>query len=247
MIVGRLGKRGLKEGVAYKVDRRFAPRTLPDVEKMAAKDKHTFQGWALQQAGIEPFQLKPGPDRGIDARKPFWDPAGSDQRREIIVSVKGGMSLPAGCVRDLIGTVQRERAQIGVLITLRAPTANMVRDAVAATSYRGADGRVYPGIEILTVRDLLDGHSIEYPLQVASVEQPVVPVSTRARTDSLARRAVQQALLREEELTLLPPKARRRKQPQGAGGEQSGWPSSERPTERKRASARPANRHRICW
>ena len=38
--------------------------------------------------------------------------------------------------------MQRERAQIGVLITLNKPTAHMVRDAAGAPPYVGADGRV---------------------------------------------------------------------------------------------------------
>lgn len=180
VICDRLAKRGLKEGKDYTVDSRFAPATMPDVETLARKDKHAFQGWALQQAGIEPFQLKPGPDRGIDARKVFFDPPGSTQRREIIVSVKGG-NLPATCVRDLIGTVQRERAQMGVLITLKPPTKNMVRDAADAPVYRGSDGRLYAGIQILTVQDLLNGHTLEYPLQLAVANAATVP-ATAARS-----------------------------------------------------------------
>jgi hypothetical protein len=108
--------------------------------------------------------LKPGPDRGIDVRKTFFDPGGSEQRKEIIASVKGGKTLPAECVRDVLGTVQRERAQIGVLITLRPPTTAMKQDAVEAPTYRGSHGKIYSGIQILTVQDLLDGHAIEYSI-----------------------------------------------------------------------------------
>ena len=198
VIVERLAKSGLREDHDYKVDRRFTPPTMPDIETMARKNKHTFQGWALQQAGIESFQLKPGPDRGIDARKAFFDPPGSNERREIIVSVKGG-SLPASCVRDLIGTVQRERAQIGVLLALKKPTKNMIRDAAEAPPYRGTDGRIYPGIQILTVQDLLDGHSLEYPLQLVASTAPASIPKPAARpfqleAQNLPRRMVKAAL-----------------------------------------------------
>ena len=193
VIVERLAKSDAKEDRDYKVDGRFTPATMPDIETMARKNKHTFQGWALQQAGIEPFQLKPGPDRGIDARKTFFDPAGSNERREIIVSVKGG-SLPADCVRDLIGTVQRERAQIGVLLTLKKPTKNMIRDAEEAPPYRGTDCGIYPGIQILTVQNLLDGHSLEYPLQlVASATAPAMPQPV-ARPFQLEAQSVQRRM-----------------------------------------------------
>jgi DNA modification methylase len=201
VIVKRLTDQGLQEGVDYKVDARYAPPSLPDIQALASKDKHTFQGWALQQAGIEPFQLKPGPDRGIDGRKVFWDPAGSDQRREIIVSVKGG-ALPANCVRDLIGTVQRERAHIGVLITLRQPTKQMIHDAAEAPPYRGNDGRSYDGIQILTVRDLLDGHAVEYPLQLVARETPTL-LNVAPEHRAPMTRAIQQALPREDELRLV--------------------------------------------
>lgn len=177
VIVERLKADGLTEGKDYKIDGRFAPRTLPDIQAMARKDKHTFQGWALEQAGVEPFQLKPGPDRGIDARKSFFDPPGSAERKEIIVSVKGGQ-LPAGCVRDLIGTVQRERAQIGVLITLHPPTRQMIRDAADAPTYRGSDGKIYPGVQILTVEALLNSHAIDYPLQLVARPPATVPSVT---------------------------------------------------------------------
>lgn len=190
VIEQRLAKRGLKEARDYVVDSRYAPATLPDIEALARKNKHAFQGWALQQAGVEPFQLKPGPDRGIDARKMFFDPPGSNERREIIVSVKGG-NLPATCVRDLIGTVQRERAQIGVLITLKPPTKHMLRDAAEAPAYRGADGRIYSGIQILTVKDLLEGHTLEYPLQLAVANAtPMVPPTTAPRSFELESRPI---------------------------------------------------------
>jgi site-specific DNA-methyltransferase (adenine-specific) len=202
VITERLEKLGLVEGKDYRQDGRFAPPTLPDIEMMARKDKHTFQGWCLRQAGIESFQLKPGPDRGIDARRVFFDPAGSDQRREIIVSVKGG-KLKANDVRDLIGTVQRERAQIGVLITLKSPSASMQRDAADIEPYRGNDGRLYNSIQILTVADLLEGKVIEYPLQIVPRYQvPTVP------SIQPPRKPKQGALLVEDEVRLIPPRRR---------------------------------------
>jgi DNA modification methylase len=200
VIEQRLERLGLAEGKDYKIDRRYAPPTYPDVAKLAATQPHTFQGWALQQAGIEDFQLKPGPDRGIDGRKVFFDPAGSNERRDIIVSVKGGRRLSANVVRDLIGAVRRDRGHIGVLISLAEPTPAMRRDAADAPPYRSTDGRVYPGVQILTVRDLLAGKVVEYPLQL------VLPVGRPAAQAEPPRRAQQGALLREEEVILTAPR-----------------------------------------
>jgi adenine specific DNA methylase Mod len=71
VITQRLKRQGLKEGQDYKIDRRHAPRALPDLETLAKSNRHEFQGWALREAGIESFQLKPGPDKGIDGARYF--------------------------------------------------------------------------------------------------------------------------------------------------------------------------------
>lgn len=201
VMVGRLSKLGITEGIDYRVDGRYAPRTIPDIEKLAKRSKHEFQGWALEQAGIEGFQLKPGADRGVDGRKVFFDPAGSENRREIIVSVKGG-KLRANDVRDLIGAVQTHRGDIGVLVTLNEPTASMKRDAASLPPYEAVDGKRYPRIQILTVKNLLEGHTVEYPLQLAYARtQPTVPTKAGRKTS-------QPGLLREEQLELRAPRPR---------------------------------------
>jgi hypothetical protein len=76
-----------------------------------------------------------------------------------------------------------------------------------ASTYRGADGRIYSGIQILTVSDLLDGHIIDNPLQLAASRMPDV-LMPPTRPSSGVVRANQQPLFPDDELTLLPPKAR---------------------------------------
>jgi site-specific DNA-methyltransferase (adenine-specific) len=200
VICERLGKLGLREDRDYKVDGRHAPRTIPDIDRLAKRSKHEFQGWALEQAGIEGFQLKPGPDRGVDGRKVFFDPPGSDTRRELIVSVKGGQ-LKANDVRDLIGAVLTHRGDIGVLIALREPTPAMKRDAASLAPYEAADGKRYPRIQILTVKQLLAGHTVEYPLQLVYT-QPTVALPANMGP----RKISQPGLLREEQLELRAPR-----------------------------------------
>ena len=65
-------------------------------------------------------------------------------------------------VRDLRGVVEREEAQIGVLICMEKPTRNMRREAASAGAYKSPWGS-HPRLQILTIEELLAGHKIDYP------------------------------------------------------------------------------------
>ncbi len=60
-------------------------------------------------------------------------------------------------IRDLVGTVGRTKAEIGLFITLTPPTKPMLKEADSAGFYRAGNGREYPRIQILTIEDLLTG------------------------------------------------------------------------------------------
>jgi site-specific DNA-methyltransferase (adenine-specific) len=66
--------------------------------------------------------------------------------------------------RDLRGVIEREEAQIGLLISMEAPTKPMVKEAAEAGFYKppGLEDR-YPRIQILTIEELLAGKRVEYP------------------------------------------------------------------------------------
>jgi hypothetical protein len=60
--------------------------------------------------------------------------------------------------------VQRENAQIGVLITMQEPTQPMRTEAASAGFYHSDYfGRDYPRLQIRTVAELLAGRGIDYP------------------------------------------------------------------------------------
>jgi hypothetical protein len=89
---------------------------------------------------------------------------GSKAIGRVLVSVKGGGSLNPGMVRDLIGTVQSQRAEMGLFISLEKPTKGMVDAArQAGTFVWPFNGRTYPKVQILTVAELLDGKNPELP------------------------------------------------------------------------------------
>jgi hypothetical protein len=129
---------------------------------LAAENKYQFQWWALGQVGARPAEEKKGADRGIDGRLYFHDD-NSGQSKQIIFSVKGGgVSVPQ--VRDLVGVLDREKAQIGVFICFEPPTKPMLREAAEAGLYKSTDGTTYARIQILTIQQILDGQQPQYPL-----------------------------------------------------------------------------------
>jgi site-specific DNA-methyltransferase (adenine-specific) len=52
----------------------------------------------------------------------------------IIISVKGGENIGVQMVRDLRGLIERENAEMGILVSLVEPTAPMKNEAAAAGS-----------------------------------------------------------------------------------------------------------------
>ena len=141
------------------------PVSLPDARVLAEQDKFQFQWWALGLVGARPTEQKKGADKGIDGRLYFHDEPGG-KTKQIILSVKGG-GLKATDVRDLRGVLEREKAEIGVLITLDEPTKPMRAEAASAGFYRqpvvDQGGQQYPRLQILTVGELLEGKRIKYP------------------------------------------------------------------------------------
>jgi site-specific DNA-methyltransferase (adenine-specific) len=60
--------------------------------------------------------------------------------------------------------LERESAEIGVLITMQEPTQPMRTEAASAGFYESiAYQKKYPRLQLLTVGELLDGKRIDYP------------------------------------------------------------------------------------
>jgi len=149
------------DNVQYKVV--GEPVSLPDARALAEYDPYQFQWWTLGLVGARPIEEKKGADRGIDGRLYFHDETDSKKRKtkQIMLSVKSG-NVGVKDVRDLRGVVEREEAQIGVLICMEKPTRNMRREAASAGVYKSPWGS-HPRLQILTIEELLTGHKIDYP------------------------------------------------------------------------------------
>lgn len=135
------------------------PTTAEDAAELAESDKYQFQWWALGLVGARPTEQKKGADKGIDGRLYFHD--GGKATRQIIFSVKGG-KLKATDVRDLRGVMDREKAEIGVLLTFDPPTQPMRAEAASAGFYTSPWGK-HARLQLLTVAELLAGATVDYP------------------------------------------------------------------------------------
>lgn len=140
------------------------PVSLPDAEALAKQDPYQFQWWALGLVGARPVEQKKGADKGIDGRLYFHDEPGG-KTKQIILSVKAG-HIAVTHLRDLRGVLDREKADIGVLICLEDPTKPMRTEAAGAGFYKTPYGN-HPRLQILTIEQLLEGEKIDYPPQYA--------------------------------------------------------------------------------
>src|SRR5712692_3645931 len=105
------------------------PTDIGSARQLAHEDRYQFQFWATSLIRAKPLGAqegskigKKGSDKGIDGVIAFVEGGGSVKR--VLVQVKSG-HVKSGDIRDLIGTVQREQAAIGIFITLEEPSRDM--------------------------------------------------------------------------------------------------------------------------
>ncbi len=156
-------------GVDYEVI--GEPEDLGGAQQLAREDRYQFQWWALSLVKARPLggqagsrQGKKGSDKGIDGVITFIDDQGGEPKR-VLVQVKSG-HVKSGDVRDLVGAVEREKAALGLFLTLELPSRDMLAEATGAGFYHSPGwGRDYPRVQILTIEDLLKGAQPDMPPQ----------------------------------------------------------------------------------
>jgi len=147
------------------------PTTLDEAQHLATKDdRYQFQWWALgliparPQGGQGDSKAgKKGADKGIDGVMTFQDNYDSPHHR-ILVQVKSG-KVKSGDIRDLNGTVDREKAVMGVFVTLEPPSRPMEIEALEIGHWHSHSwNQDYPKIQILTIEQLLNGTAkVKFP------------------------------------------------------------------------------------
>jgi DNA modification methylase len=149
--------------------------------------RYQFQWWALGLVDAKPLGgvEKKGADRGIDGLITFTDK--NNELQSVLVSVKSG-HVNSGMVRDLKGTLDRERAAIGLFLTLEEPSREMKLEADTAGIYHSdLWNRDYPRIQILSLRELLEEHR--------KPRLPPFVLPTYQQADRVQKRAAEQTEL----------------------------------------------------
>ena len=136
------------------------------------QDPYQFQFWAVSLLEAQPqSEQRRGADRGIDGMLYFFDgPSRAPQKA--VIQVKGGrVSSPQ--VRDLAGVVEREKAALGLFISLEPPTRDMRQEAAAAGLFHSLWwNQHFPKIQLRTVGEMLSGNGFDLPLRSTPEYRP---------------------------------------------------------------------------
>ncbi len=142
------------------------PKDLAGARALADKNKFEFERWAVTLIpDAQPYKSKGGGDSGVDGILYFK--LGRKESGKAVISVKGGKTIKPSEIRDLKGTVEREKAAMGLFITLAEPSKQMIAEAAAAGFVdlnTGLGVKTFPKIQILTIESLLDGGRPSLPV-----------------------------------------------------------------------------------
>jgi len=139
------------------------PKDLPSAKKLAEtrEGKLLFQHWFITSLGGQPYKSAGGADTGIDGFMYFKDIDGLT--RTIIISVKAGNYGPSA-IRDLKGVLEREHADMGLLLALKPPSRKTIEEAVSAGLFHmPGTSRTYPRIQIFTAQEYFEGKRPNIP------------------------------------------------------------------------------------
>ena len=110
----------------------------------------------------------PAANGPVDMPKSSGHPPGIAHRRAIRWGKAGRLAgwwrVTSAQIRDLRGTVDRENAALGILITLEPPSKAMEQEAISAGFYHSPGwGQNFPRIQILAIEQLLGGELPQMP------------------------------------------------------------------------------------
>ena len=110
------------------------------------------------------MESKKGADKG-HRRADLLPRREEGRTKQVILSVKAGHVNP-GHLRDLRGVLEREKAEIGVLLCMEEPTKGMRKEVASGDFYHSPSWNSrHPRLQILTVAEILSGKAIDMPAQ----------------------------------------------------------------------------------
>ena len=173
-IQNRLAKHGQHPKTHYDI-LEGSPDTIAEYNRLNAYDK---QDWLIRRLGGLPNPRKSG-DEGVDGDLDIHlgiDADGRDQWGRVVFSVKTGKQRKPEHVRELVGTMNSERAQIAVLILDVEPTDKMEEAAQKVKPLRyqqRADmpPKEYDRVQILTAYEIIEGAKFDCPPTMQAVKR----------------------------------------------------------------------------
>ncbi len=145
-----------------------APQDVASARALATESEHDgryqFEWWALGLVDARPAQdKKKGADSGVDGYINFFDD-NSGKSKRIIVQVKSGQ-VQRSQIATLKSDMEREKAEIGLFVTLNPPTGPMRQEAMQAGFYEPEHfpDQQFSRVQILTIEELLLGKEAQYP------------------------------------------------------------------------------------
>ncbi len=146
-------------------------------EKCGINGRFDFQYWILGLLDAMPTKNKSkdnkkGKDEGIDGIILFKE---DNEMKKLIISVKSGKNPSVKEIRDLNGVIIREKAVGGLFVTLYEPTKDMKKEATVSGTYNFYNKK-FQKIQIVMVKDLLDGKSPDIPHTQEPVYKEAVKV-----------------------------------------------------------------------
>ena len=161
------------------------PQDIASARALATESEHDgryqFEYWALGLVDARPGNnRRRGADAGVDGYINFFDDD-SGKAKTVLVQVKSG-HVQRNVIATLKGDMEREKAEMGLLVTLEPPTGPMEQEAAAAGFYvpEHFPDRQFPRVQIATVEDLLGGRGPDLP-RLGLADAPTFRRATRRR------------------------------------------------------------------
>ena len=144
------------------------PQDVESARALATESAHDgryqFEYWALGLVNARPGNSRRrGADAGVDGYINFFDDD-SGKAKTVLVQVKSG-HVQRNVIATLKGDMEREKAEMGLLVTLEPPTSPMRQESLAAGFYvpEHFPNHQFPRVQIATIEELLAGNSPTLP------------------------------------------------------------------------------------
>ncbi|MCY4110174.1 MAG: site-specific DNA-methyltransferase [Chloroflexi bacterium] len=173
-IKDRMAGIGVYDGQDYDI-REGSPDTVAEYNRLNPYEK---QDWLIRRLGGLPNPRKSG-DMGIDGDLTFHlggASAETDKWGRLVFSVKTGRQRKPEHIRELIGTMRNEKAEMGALILDADPTPGMESAAQRAgrIKYQPRSDfppKTYDKVQIFTAYEIIDGATLDCPPSMHDVRR----------------------------------------------------------------------------